>query len=150
MRTLLAVALLATVLAFLPSGAHLLELPSKLALDRDAYLTVQGIYRGWALLGIVWIAALVLDALAAWRLRRQRGAMLAAAAAAVLLALAFAVFFAWTFPANQATANWTVLPDGWESLRARWEGSHAANAGLTFAAVVAMTVACIAWRRPVP
>lgn len=143
MRTLLAAALLATVLAFLPSGTHLLELPHKLELDRAGYLLVQGLYRGWALSGAVWIAALVLDALAAWRLRGQRDAMLAAAAATVLMALAFAVFFLWTFPANQVTANWTVLPDGWESLRRQWEGSHAANAGLTFAAVVAMTVACV-------
>jgi hypothetical protein len=39
--------------------AHLLELPNKIGLARDDYLTVQQIYRGWALLGIVVVAALI-------------------------------------------------------------------------------------------
>ena len=32
--------------------AHLFELPNKIHLSREDYLTVQQIYRGWALLGI--------------------------------------------------------------------------------------------------
>ncbi|MEE1613680.1 hypothetical protein [Microvirga sp. CF3016] len=37
------------------------------------------------------------------------------------------IFFTWTFPANQATANWTIS----RTIGARceaWEYSHAANA----------------------
>jgi uncharacterized membrane protein YhaH (DUF805 family) len=33
--------------------AHALELPNKINLSRDDYQTVQQIYRGWALLGII-------------------------------------------------------------------------------------------------
>jgi hypothetical protein len=36
-----------------PALAHLLELPNKINLARADYLTVQQIYRGWALLGII-------------------------------------------------------------------------------------------------
>src|SRR5512145_1452610 len=45
------VALLFTALALAPGLAHLLELPNKMTLSREEYLTVQQIYRGWAWLG---------------------------------------------------------------------------------------------------
>jgi hypothetical protein len=35
-----------TALALIPPGAHLFELPNKMDLPRDAYLTVQSIYAG--------------------------------------------------------------------------------------------------------
>lgn len=127
---------LLTALALVPAGAHLLELPNKIGLPREAYLTAQGLYRGWALLGAVWIGALVANLALAVALRRQgRTAWRTALGAGLLLALSLAVFFAWTWPANQATANWTVLPPGWEALRWRWEYSHAANAVLVFLAL---------------
>jgi hypothetical protein len=47
------------------------------------------------------------------------------------------------FPGNQATENWTSVPEGWETLRARWEYGHAASAVLTFLALASL--AC-AWR----
>jgi hypothetical protein len=46
-------------LAMAPAFAHLLELPNKINLPRDEYFTVQQIYRGWALLGIVVVGALL-------------------------------------------------------------------------------------------
>lgn len=39
--------------------AHLLELPNKINLPAEAYLTIQQIYRGWAFLGIIELAALL-------------------------------------------------------------------------------------------
>jgi hypothetical protein len=42
--------LLFAALALAPALAHLLELPNKIGLARDHYLTVQQIYRVWALL----------------------------------------------------------------------------------------------------
>jgi hypothetical protein len=71
------------------------------------------------------------------------GAMLVAS---VELALALVVFFAYTFPANQATQNWTVLPADWETLRTRREYSHVAGAALNLIAVVAELVAALGWR----
>jgi hypothetical protein len=65
-------ALLFASLALGPSLAHLLELPNKIGLAADAYLTVQQIYRGWALLGIVAVAALLSSLLLAVKTRAQR------------------------------------------------------------------------------
>ena len=52
-RVALFFALMVTALALGPALAHLLELPNKIALPRDAYFTVQQIYAGWSLLGVV-------------------------------------------------------------------------------------------------
>jgi hypothetical protein len=52
----------------------------------------------------------------------------------VLMAATLTIFFAWTFPANQATANWTCVPANWEALRTQWEYAHATSAVLTFVA----------------
>jgi len=51
--------LLFAALALAPAFAHLLELPNKIGLSRDDYLTVQQIYRGWSLLGFVVFGALL-------------------------------------------------------------------------------------------
>jgi hypothetical protein len=51
-----------------------------------------------------------------------------------------AVFFAWTYPANQATRNWTVITEDWQGLRTQWEWSHAASAVLTFTALCCATL----------
>jgi hypothetical protein len=53
------------------------------------------------------------------------------------------IFWAFTFPANQATENWTVLPVNWADLRIRWEYSHAASAILNFVAVAALTLSVL-------
>src|SRR5690606_552302 len=67
-------ALVLTALALVPGGAHLFALPNKLPLDQQGYFAVQGIYRGWALLGGVQIAALLADLGLALAVRRRRGA----------------------------------------------------------------------------
>lgn len=69
------------------------------------------------------------------RRRRRAAARWALLAAGSLIAFSMAVFFAWTYPANLATENWTRVPPDWEALRRRWEYSHAANAGLLFLAL---------------
>lgn len=64
-------------------------------------------------------------------LRRQRRQFGLALSAFVCIALTQAIFWIWTFPANQATHNWTMLPADWQSLRVQWEYSHAASVLLT-------------------
>jgi hypothetical protein len=140
-------AVVLTALALVPGGAHLLELPHKIGLDRESYLTVQQIYRGWALLGIVLVAAVLANLALAYLSKAQTVAMLCAGAAAILLGVTLAVFFIWTFPVNQTTVNWSAAPDGWELLHARWEYSHAVNAVLTFLALCAATLSSLAWDR---
>ena len=71
MRTLRALTVILTAVALIPGGAHIAELPNKLALVRDQYFIVQQIYRGWALSGVVIIAAFIANlALAAMLWRR--------------------------------------------------------------------------------
>jgi len=134
-------ALLAAALQLGPALAHLLELPAKLTLARDEYLVAQRLYDGWALLGILVFLALGLT-LALWLLRRRRGRPAGWVAAALGCQLAAqAVFWSFTWPANQATANWRRLPDAWEGLRDAWEWSHAAGALLTLGAFVCLLLA---------
>jgi len=52
------VSLTLTAVVMAGAVAHLLELPAKMKLNGPEYLTVQQIYRGWALLGTVIYAAL--------------------------------------------------------------------------------------------
>jgi hypothetical protein len=59
-----------------------------------------------------------------------------AISAFICIALAQATFWIWTFPANQASNNWTMLPADWQRLRPQWEYSHAAGALRTLLALV--------------
>jgi hypothetical protein len=140
-----------TALSLVPSGAHLLELPNKIALPRESYLVAQGLYRGWALSGAVWAAALLAQVALALALRRERLPWRLALAAAMLMLGAFALFVLVTLPTNQVTANWTMLPErGWEALRLRWEWSHAANAAVVFASLLCVTRAAVGKPHPPP
>lgn len=126
--------------------AHLFALPNKIHLPGEDYLTVQQIYRGWALLGILVIGALLSTIVLAIRVRGQSNVFYLSLTAAICVALSLIVFFLFTFPANQATANWTVLPDNWQELRRQWEYSHAVGAGLHFIALVSLTLSLLADR----
>ncbi|TCZ55285.1 DUF1772 domain-containing protein [Roseicella aquatilis] len=136
-RSLAFLAVLLAALALVPAGAHLLALPNKLAMGREAYLAAQRAYAGWALAGAFPFAAILACLALALRQQRPPDRPWPALLAALLLAVGLGVFFAWTYPANVATANWTRLPEGWEALRAQWEWSHAANAVLTLGALCA-------------
>lgn len=128
-------ALILIALALVPAGAHLFELPNKIDLPQDQYFTIQNIYRGWALFGIVLFGAITAS-LALTILLRGHGAAFWLSFGAFLLILAtLAIFFTWTYPANQATNNWTVVPTNWVALRTQWEYAHAVNAILTFVAL---------------
>lgn len=137
-------ALTFTTLILIPSGAHLFELPAKIGLDRDAYFTVQGIYAGWAAFFLPIIGAIASNGLLFATLRRDKPAKARCALlSAGLIAASLAVFFAFVFPGNQATENWTIQPENWEALRRGWEYGHAANAVLVFAAFIATAIAAV-------
>ena len=131
-------------LTFVPSGAHLLELPNKIGLARDNYLVVQQIYSGWAMLGVVVFGALLSTLALTVLTRRRRGEFGLACSGFLCVSTAHLIFWIYTFPANQATRNWTTLPDGWERLRAQWEYSHAAGALLNLAALVLLILCLLA------
>lgn len=54
------------------------------------------------------------------------------------------IFWTFTYPANQETSNWTVLPEHWEALRTQWEYSHAASAVLNLIALIMLVLSVLA------
>lgn len=135
-----------TALALLPGGAHLMSLPAKIGMPEDPYFVAQQVYRGWAWTGTVIFLAIFANFLAALLTRDSPGKWRLFGAASVLIAATLAVFFAWTFPANQATGNWTSAPENWEQLRTQWEYSHAVNAAITFVALLCSVGGAVATR----
>ena len=138
------VALLATALAMGAALAHALELPNKIDLGKEAYFTVQQIYRGWSLLGLlllVELVSIVSVIVLGWRCRPVR---FSALAALVCLLAAQALFWTFTYPANVATDNWTRQPDNWQALRLQWEYSHAGGAVLQVAAMASLIYGALA------
>jgi hypothetical protein len=130
-----------------PSLAHLLELPNKIGMAAEDYLTVQQIYRGWAWFGAVLLSALAAILVVAVRTRHTPRPFRLALLAAICLAAMLGVFFVFTYPANLATENWTFLPRDWEALRARWEYSHAVSALLNFLALLSLLGSLFAARQ---
>jgi hypothetical protein len=56
------------------------------------------------------------------------------------------IFWTFTYPADQQTNNWTVLPGDWVRLRNQWEYSHARSAGLNLLAVAALILSALTKR----
>ncbi|HEX6003183.1 MAG TPA: DUF1772 domain-containing protein [Burkholderiales bacterium] len=136
--------LLFAALALGPAMAHLLELPNKIGLARDAYLTVQHIYNGWAFLGFVVYGAIFSTLALAVLSRREPKRFTYALIACLCIVGTQVVFWTFTFPANKETLYWTVLPEHWRALRAQWEYSHAASAALNLIAFVAVSLSVLA------
>jgi hypothetical protein len=127
-------AVVLTALALLPGGAHLMALPAKLAMPEQPYFVAQQVYRGWAWVGVVIFLAIFANFAAAFLTHGRRRQLFTVAG--LLIGTTLALFFVWTYPANEATGNWTSVPENWEQLRIQWEYSHAVNAALTFLALL--------------
>ena len=90
-----------------------------------------------------WIGASLVLAI----LRRGAGRPFwLALGAFLLIAATLAIFFVWTYPANEVTQNWTIASANWTALRAQWEDAHAAGAVLTFGALCLVTASGVARR----
>jgi hypothetical protein len=135
--------LLFCALALAPAFAHLLELPNKIGLPRDEYLVVQQIYRGWWMLAVFVFGALLSTLVLTVMVRRRPGELGPALTAFLSIVAAQAIFWTFTYPTNQQTANWTLLPDNWGELRMQWEYSHAAGAILNLVALIAVIIAVL-------
>jgi hypothetical protein len=140
-------AVLAVALYLIPGGAHVLEMANKLAMPPTEYMVVQRIYAGWDRMGFVLFASLILTlshAIFAWRAPTARWLSLGAF---LVLATNLAVFYAYTYPTNVLTRNWTVTPDNFEAARRQWEYSHLANAGLVLLALILIMLGVLASSR---
>ena len=136
------IALLSTALALGAALAHALELPNKIGMPRDQYFIMQQAYRGWSLLGLLLLVEL-LSMVAVAVMSRAPWVRWPTVAAIAFLVCAQALFWIYTYPANVATRNWTVMPESWEILRRQWEYSHAAGAGFQILAMSALFVAAL-------
>lgn len=122
------ITILATAIALGGALAHLFEMPRKLMLSREDYFTVQQIYAGWDLFGLVLVIQFCTLVLLAWRSFREYYVFRPVLAALLLMLASQVIFWLFTFPANAATQNWTQMPVNWEMLRRQWEYSHAMGA----------------------
>jgi hypothetical protein len=137
------IALLATALALGAALAHVLELPNKINLPERQYFIVQQAYRGWnqlAYLLVIQLISMLAIAALSWHEPRVLWPTLAAI---LCLLCAQALFWTFTYPANVATDNWTAIPADWESLRMRWEYSHALGAAFQVLAMSALIIAVL-------
>ncbi|MEQ1731506.1 MAG: DUF1772 domain-containing protein [Vicinamibacterales bacterium] len=136
-------ALMATSLAMAAALAHALELPNKMTLGRDDYFTVQSIYAGWNRLAALLLIQLAGIVAVCFVFRHQSEVRNLALIALASLVAAQAIFWIWTFPANQATASWTLKPPNWEALRYQCEYSHFAGAVFQVLAMASLIVAVL-------
>lgn len=134
-------AIILTGLAVIAPAAHLFVLPGKIHMSADDYFTVQRIYLGWWVVGLFLPAAFLANLALAVVARGDKPALWLAVAAMGMIAINLTIFMIWTQPANAATQNWAIRPENWQVLRQQWEHSHAVNAGVTFLAFCAATLA---------
>jgi hypothetical protein len=134
------ISVLLTTVAMAAGFAHLLALPNKMSLSREEYLIVQQIYRGWALLGVAVIGALLSTLILTIMVRASQRTVYLTLTATLCIGLSLVVFFLFTYPANQQTLNWTMLPENWQELRRQWDYSHAVGAGLYLAALMSLVL----------
>ena len=137
------IALLATALALGGALAHALELPNKIGMSREDYFIVQRAYHGWNRLAYSLAVELAGMLAVIWLYRAEPRVLWLALVALVCLFAAQAIFWIWTFPANQATSNWTTQPDNWERWRREWEYSHLVGALFQTLAMTALIIAVL-------
>jgi hypothetical protein len=118
-------------------------LPHKINLPPKEYLTVQQIYRGWAFLGIVDLGALLSTLVLTVMVRKIPRVVTLTFITLLCIVANLIIFFTYTYPANVQTNNWTTLPANWLELRAQWEYSHAANAGLYLIALITLILSVL-------
>ena len=136
-------AIIVTGLAVIAPGAHLFELPGKIHMSGDDYFVVQRIYLGWWIVGLLLPLSFLANLALAATVRHDTPAFWLAVAAAALIAVNLVIFVLWTQPVNTITENWAVRLENWQALRRQWEYSHAVNAGVTFLAFCAATIAAL-------
>jgi hypothetical protein len=153
-RTWSILTLILAALSLAPSFAHLLEAPPRLRIWPQSLWIETTVMHGQFTLfrnigGPLDILAIVAAAVLAW-LTRDTGAWKWAAAGALFLALALAVWFLRVAPANTTLAAWAqgAPPVNFEAVRNRWEGGHMIAAALKAVGLVLIALAVVPVTRP--
>jgi anthrone oxygenase-like protein len=154
------------VIALSPALAHTLELPGKMRLSKEAYLTVQSIYYpGFTIAGGIGEAGGVLATFVLVLLTpRETTAFWLTMGALLGLLATQLVFWTMTQPVNKiwvrghqlSTLSATFFSVGpaagseaaagsldWTALRDRWEFSHVVRAGCAGASFVLLVIAAV-------
>jgi len=126
-----------------PALAHAFELPQKIGLPREEYFIVQKIYRGWNGFAVPLAVQLVSLLTTAFLVRGRRRVVVPTVLAILFVLASQALFWAYTYPVNVATVNWTVQTANWDTLRQQWEYSHAAGAALQVLAMSCLIIAAL-------
>ena len=163
MLVLEVIAILLTAVVLSLSLAHALELPGKMRLGREAYLTTQTIYYPGFTLGgiaeplaiIAVLALLISTAPVSTRFWQLLISLVGLAAVQI-------IFWFWVQPVNriwlkevqlgragaaffgkqgQATDGGDSTLEGWRALRDRWESGHVARAAFALISFVLLTIA---------
>lgn len=140
MKILEVIAVVLSAATLVLGGAHVASLLDKIDLSQSDYFIVQEIDRGWRLFAIVLLGNLFANLALAVAMRGQEKAQWFVLANLLCIAGALGIFFIFTFPAHQASGNWTAVPADWLQLRWRWEMSHAANALVAFVGLCSLIV----------
>jgi hypothetical protein len=146
--TLQALAVISVALLLVPTGAHIFELPNKLSLAPQDYLTVQKIYRGWDLFGFVIAASLLATGAHAYFVRSNRESLQWSLLAFAGIVCTQLLFWTLVHPLNELTQNWSVLPPDFETARHQWEYTHGACFALNLMSLAAI-IAAVQSSRPV-
>jgi hypothetical protein len=140
--------LFCTTIAFALTLCHVLELPGKLALSGDVWLTVQHrLYGAFAWAGAIGeIGAVIFSAWLFVLLRRRRPSGPLALLAALCSIAGLGSWLVLIAPLNEiiAAATPASLPAGWETIRCQWEWGHAFAAGLFTVAWMALVLGLLA------
>src|SRR5205807_6631681 len=148
-----------------PALAHVLELPGKMRLTRDRYLTVQPIYYpGFTIAGIGEAAGLILTLILLFITPEGTTLFWLTLVALIGFVGMQVVYWIFTHPVNkywlegQQLTNMSstfflsdplggshrtlqVPESGWMKLRDRWEYSHAVRAGFALISLLALIIA---------
>jgi hypothetical protein len=128
--------LLSAVVAALslsPSFAHVLEAAPRMTVWPPELWRETTVFNAqfeyFAVIGApLDVGAIVVPAILAFLLRKQKRAFRLALAGALLYAAALATWFLWVAPANAVLATWTrgPVPADFAAIRDRWETGHMA------------------------
>jgi hypothetical protein len=145
--------LLSVVIAALslgPSFAHVLEAVPRLTvwspeLWREATV-FNAQFEYFAIVGApLDVGAVIVLAILAYLVRRERRVFRLVLAAVLLCAAALATWFLWVAPANAVLASWTrgPVPPDFNTVRDSWETGHMAVAAFKFIGFIALACALL-------
>jgi len=127
---------------------HALELPNKMALPAETWLTVQQIlYRGFgAKAGPIEVGAVVSSLILLFLVRKHHSTFIWSLVASVCFVAGLVLWFQVINPVNLLVDSWTptTLPTNWTEARDQWEYGHVAHATLFILGLIASMIAVLA------